>query len=111
MNDSNPTYSLEDLQAKVRIGHYAITLRAAESAGEMGMDEGDIKECIRALTEADFYKTMPSDKVPGTFQDVYKTEWNGKPIYAKLTLRSPGSRAVVVSFKRDQRQPPGEREP
>jgi hypothetical protein len=110
MNDSSPTYSLSDLKAKVDIGHYAITLKAAGDAGSMGMDEEDITDCIRALTKADFYKTMPSDKVPGRFQDVYKTHWCGKPIYAKLTLGFPGNKAVVVSFKRDQSQSPGENE-
>lgn len=108
MNHSTPTYSLLDLKAKVDIGHFAITLTAARDAGAMGMDEEDIRECIRALTEAEFYKTMPSDRVPGTFQDVYKTEWCRQPIYTKLTLGSPGNRAVVVSFKRDQSELTGE---
>lgn len=111
MTDSSPTYSLSDLKKKVEIAHYAITRAASEGAGAMGMDEEDIKGCIQALTAADFYKTMPSEKVPDTYQDVYKTRWYGKPVYAKFSLSPHGGKAVVVSFKRDQTQPPGENEP
>ena len=110
MSDASPTFPLGDLKKKVEIGHYAITRVASEGAGAMGMDEEDIKGCIQALTKADFYKTMPSEKVPNTHQDVYKTEWCAKPIYLKFSLSPHGGKAVVISFKRDQSQPPEEDE-
>ncbi|MEE8551494.1 MAG: type II toxin-antitoxin system MqsR family toxin [Gemmatimonadota bacterium] len=96
-----PTYSLADAQKKIELGYVQITWSALEGAAELEFDEEDIKECVCGLTTSDFDKTMPSHATPGTFQDVYKTEFYGKRVYTKLSLR-PGNKPVVVSFKRDE---------
>ena len=91
------------MQAKIEIGHYQITRSARIGAAELEIDEEGIKECICNLTAVDFDKTVPSERVEGTFQDVYKTRFCGKPIYAKLSLaQGRGRRTVVISFKRDE---------
>jgi hypothetical protein len=105
---ASPAYSLADMQAKIRIGHYAITTTARAGAASLGFDESDITECVCTLSAGHFYKSMPSESVPGTFQDVYRTEWDGKAIYAKLTLGAVGRRTVVISFKRDESASPEE---
>ena len=97
----SPKYSLADMQAKIEIGQYQITRSAKITAADLEMDEEDIKECICALTAAEFYKTMPSETVEGAFQDVYRTQFLAKSIYTKLTL-GPRRKTVVISFKRDE---------
>ena len=97
-----PRYSLDELKAKVAIGHYQLMRKAREGAAELGLDEASIKECISELTAADFYKTMPTENkyVLGTFQDVYKNSFCGKSIYIKLSVANAhGRKAVVISFK------------
>jgi len=69
----------------------------------------DILECVCELTPAHFYKTMPSEKPGGAFQDVYKTHWCGKPIYTKLNLSPPANKAVVISFTLDESDSPPEK--
>lgn len=99
----SPTYQLAQMQDKVRIGHFQIMKPAQEGAAELGLDEESIKECVCGLTPKDFYKTMPSKKVAGSFQDVYKTEFCGLPIYTKLSLSlGRGRKTVVISFTRDE---------
>lgn len=85
------------------MGHYQVTVRARGDAMDLGIDEQGIRDCICALTAEEFYKTAPSDKVPGSHQDVYKTWFCGRPIYTKLTLgRSGGRKTVVISFHLDE---------
>jgi hypothetical protein len=43
---------------------------------------------------------MPADKAPGLFQDVYKINFGGVPVYLKIQIGATG-RAVVISFKED----------
>jgi hypothetical protein len=45
---------------------------------------------------------MPSEQVPGQFQDVYRARYHGFAIYVKAQM-GPAGEAVVVSFKRDER--------
>jgi motility quorum-sensing regulator / GCU-specific mRNA interferase toxin len=93
-----PTYDLAWIQHKVRAGEYRTTRAAAAGASELGFDEGDIVACICALTWADFFKTMESDRRPGLWQDVYRPVYDGHQVYLKLQMHHD-SQAVVIQFK------------
>lgn len=92
------SYQLGQVQRMVGDGEYRITLSAARGAQQLGFDEKDIVACVRGLADADFGKTMRSEKVPGLMQDVYRPVYLGRELYVKLQLGSDG-KAVVVSFK------------
>lgn len=96
--DQKPTYDLAWIQHKVRAGEYRITRAAANGAAGMGFDESDIVSCICALTWADFHKTMPSKRVSGLFQDVYKPVYQRVHVYLKLQVYMDAD-AVVIQFK------------
>jgi len=96
-----PHYSLELIQEAIRQGRYAITTQAARDAAALYLDEGDVKACVLALEERQFYKTMPKRRRPGTNQDVYRCRYCGFAIYTKLQL-SPSNSTAVISFKRDE---------
>ena len=68
-------------------------------AGELGFDESDIVECVGALSSAHFYKTMEAEKRRGFWQDVYRTEYGGIPLYVKLQLegQTPGDTVEDVA--------------
>jgi hypothetical protein len=96
-----PCYSLEDVKEGVRTGRYWITRQAGIDAASTSFDESDIKECVLALKDQDFYKTMPSRKRPGMNQDVYRCRYAGLALYVRLQI-GRGGEAVVISFKLDE---------
>jgi hypothetical protein len=90
------------MQAMVRSGDYVVTGVAFNGALKLALDAGvDIEACVLALDESDFYKTMPSIKVPGLMQDVYKPTYGGHRLYVKLQIGKSGT-AVVIQFKGDE---------
>ena len=94
-----PTYSLALIKKLVSEGRRNITRSALRDAFDLGMEESDIDECVcEVLTEDDFYKTMPAEKVSGLWQDVYHVEFSGFLIYLKVQINLV-SNAVVISFK------------
>ena len=101
MPRDTPTYPLEQIQAAVRQGRYLITRRAADDAAALQFDEDDIKQCVLALRDVDFCKTMASRQVEGLWQDVYRCRYCGRPIYVKVQIGGDG-RAIVIAFKTDE---------
>jgi hypothetical protein len=110
--ERRPTYDLAEIQRLVKCGPlgYRIEPPAVNGAGRMGLDETDIIECVAALNDlpfargGNFYKTMPGELRPGTYHDVYKTTYDGQPVYCKLQLMitRSGNKAAVISFKEDE---------
>jgi len=96
-----PTYPLEDIKAAVEAGDWYPTVPAFETALQIYCDKADIEECVLALQPESFRKTMESEKKPGMWQDVYKTNHHGWPVYVKLQLAKTG-KTVVISFKLDE---------
>ncbi len=96
-----PRYLLEEVKKAIRDGRYWITRHAGLDAASLYLDEDDIKHCVLKLEEHHFFKTMPSTRIPGLNQDVYKCRYGGLPIYTKLQIGREGQ-AVVISFKRDE---------
>lgn len=97
-----PHYDLARIKDLVLLGRRIITGMAVNGAAEMGFDESDIEDCVGALTDSDFYKTMESEQLRGAWQDVYRPVYCGIAVYLKLQLvgRADDPQAVVIQFKR-----------
>lgn len=103
MNSSRPTYDLADVQRLASSPlNRVITGAAFNGAGELGLDEGAIVDCVLSLDVACFYKTMPAEKRPGSWQDVYRPTFEGFALYVKVQIveEYPDETVVVISFKR-----------
>jgi hypothetical protein len=96
MNDTS-TYDLERIKELVVEGRRIITLSALRGARSIGLEEDEIVDAVLALKAADFYKTMPAEKIPGLWQDVYRPNFRGVDLYVKLQITG---QAVIISFKR-----------
>ncbi len=100
MRRPNPYYPLPTIHDAARKGRYLITYTALKDASQLGLGPDEIVSSVLAITEVDFYKSMPSRQRPEAFQDVYRPTQDGLHLYVKLQLDSRG-KAVVISFKRD----------
>jgi motility quorum-sensing regulator/GCU-specific mRNA interferase toxin len=78
-------------QGKVRTTHSART-----GATALGMDYRDMLETVKALTPADFYKSMTTYADHRIWQDVYRPSTPAGDIYLKLTVLDD---LLIVSFK------------
>jgi motility quorum-sensing regulator / GCU-specific mRNA interferase toxin len=57
----------------------SITGSALKDAAALGYGSEEIIEVIQSMERGHFYKTMPSEKRPGYWQDVYRVpdgQWN-----------------------------------
>lgn len=79
-----PTYALVEIQRLVRSGAFQITNSARVGAAALGFDETAVVRCVLELTGNEFYKTMPSELVPGLWQDVYRPVFENEALYVKL---------------------------
>jgi len=93
-----PTYVLTEIQEKLRSGAFQITGTARRTATALGFDEKDVIACVLSLDHRDFYKSMESETVPGSWQDVYRPEFLGEMLYVKLSVLPTGWE-IVISFK------------
>lgn len=102
MNDDNisPHYDLKELQSLVKNGCWTIPPAHFKEATEQGFSRTDIVDTVMSLTPKVFYKAMPSEKLPGLWQDVYKPQRNGIKLYVKLQKSYDGKKCVVISFKK-----------
>jgi motility quorum-sensing regulator / GCU-specific mRNA interferase toxin len=97
----NPTYALEDIKSSLSDGKYVLTVSGLQGALQMGFEAEDVVDCIcEELGASHFYKTMPSEKVPGLWQDVYRIRFRGQRVYLKVQINARGY-AVIISFKED----------
>ena len=84
----------------------AITLSAEDGCYELGLTLEDVWTALGDLDGPNcrFYKSMPSDKRPDDFFDVYELFIGPHAIYLKfkVTDRPTGSVLGVVSFKRNE---------
>lgn len=95
-----PYYDLEFVKGLISEGNYRVTLRARQDALSIGFDAAAVRDCVLALNETHFYKSMAAEKMPGLWQDVYKVRYAGVFVYLKLQISFAG-RAVIISFKED----------
>jgi len=94
-----PSYDLATIQDTVaKNGIESFTMMALNGIVTMGMNVQEALLVIKTLSSKDFYKTMPAQKDPGMFQDVYRALTpNGKTAYIKFTAYTNGR--VVIQFK------------
>jgi hypothetical protein len=76
-----PTHDLEAVKNAVEARKMIVTSKVLRAASDVLCDRTEIESCILELVPACFTKTMPSKKRPGRMQDVYKTRYEGFPIY------------------------------
>ncbi|MEK6581352.1 MAG: type II toxin-antitoxin system MqsR family toxin [Nitrospirota bacterium] len=102
MSASKPKYDLSKIKKLLcDSDSYRITVKAHSGAAELGyMDAESIVDVIENIQEDDFHKSMPSEKVPGLLQDVYRVNDGNNKIYIKLQLSVNGKKVVVVQFKK-----------
>jgi motility quorum-sensing regulator / GCU-specific mRNA interferase toxin len=94
-----PTYQLSQIKLLIRELKFSITGTAADEAWALGYEEDDIVKCVLALEPSELHKTMESERIPGLWQDVYRTKLDGKVIYLKLQIEQKYGHAVVIQFK------------
>ena len=97
-----PTYDLSGIKLLAQQNKLSFTYSANLGAAELGMDSSEVRGIISNLGSGDFYKSMPSTAVSGSWQDVYKPVLPGVgELYVKFGV---GGNAVVeiklVSFKK-----------
>jgi hypothetical protein len=99
-NPGTPAYDLERIQQLVGQGDLSrvITTAAYEGADEWDWGRAEIVEAVLALAPHHFHKTMPAEKRPGFWQDVYHLPFRGEEVYIKLQI-DPKGFAVVIQFK------------
>lgn len=99
-----PSYPLEEVRALAACaGKRHLTATAAATARtELEMTVLDVFAAVAKLHASDFYKTMPSEREPGLFQDVYRPTVvcpafpRGVRVYCKVQIING---VIVISFK------------
>jgi len=74
------------------------TVGAADGADDLEMDNTDVVAVIQALTNADFDKSMTSNRDHAVWQDVYKPTAGKRTVYVKFTLDHQ-KEFLLISFK------------
>lgn len=91
-----PSYDLATIQDTVaENGIESFTMMALNGIVTMGMNVQEALLVIKTLSSKDFYKTMPAQKDPGMFQDVYEPS---PQMVKRLISSSPLIRMDVLSF-------------
>jgi hypothetical protein len=99
-NYTAPHYDLKELQDLVKNGNWIIPRSQFKEATQHGFSRTNIEDIVLSLTHEDFYKTMPAEKHPGKWQDVYKPIRNFTKVYVKLQKTYDDKKCVVISFKK-----------
>lgn len=101
---SVPTYPLAEVHrlASTVDARFVTGTAERDAWAELGLKRDGIFRIVAALTTADFYKSMPSEQNPGTFQDVYRPtcctplHQGGVQLYCKVQVVT---KRIVISFK------------
>jgi hypothetical protein len=96
-----PRYNLDEFLRLFAERKYQITTSAISDAQKMEMDKSDIVMCATNLKHTCFSHSMESEKLPGTFQDVYRVVHKEKEIYLKLQILD-GTVVVGVPNEKDK---------
>lgn len=96
-----PHYSLSTIKQLIRDSHLFITAQTIkDTALNYGYDGDDIVQTILHLSESNFYKSMPSEKIPVIWQDLYFKD-PAKPDEAFIILQiNHRLKKTVIQFKK-----------
>lgn len=95
---TEPSYDLRLIQKSLStVKSLRMTLSSRKDAFSLGFDDDEIVSVIQSIAPEDFYKSMPSLKMPDLpNQDVYRVFWNRLYLYIKFQYVNG---FLVVSFK------------
>jgi motility quorum-sensing regulator / GCU-specific mRNA interferase toxin len=94
-----PTHDLETIKVVFSdTKGLSITGSALKDAAALGYGSEEIIEVIQSIESGHFYKTMPSEKRPGYWQDVYRVPDGDVELYVKFTSDTV-TEFKLLSFK------------
>ena len=96
MEKRRPHCPLSVVHTLVEQGQVRATKTALGGAAAMDLDFDDMLNVVRALTIADFYKSMTTHADHRIWQDVYQPSTAAGDVYLKLTVIDD---LLIVSFK------------
>jgi motility quorum-sensing regulator/GCU-specific mRNA interferase toxin len=96
MEKGAPHCKLPVVKAMIEAGKVRSTLSALAGAAALGFDFEGIVSVVKALTPADFYKSMTTHADHRVWQDVYRPATSAGEVYLKLTVIDD---VLIVSFK------------
>ncbi len=96
MEKNTPHYKLSVVKALIEAGKVRSTLSALAGGAALGFDFDGIIAVIKALTPADFYKSITTHADHRRWQDVYRPSTPAGEVYLKLMVIDD---LLIVSFK------------
>lgn len=96
MEKRTPYCKLSVVKALVEMGKVRATGSALAGGAALGFDFESIISVVKALTPADFYKSMTTHADHRVWQDVYRPTTSAGEVYLKLTVIDD---VLIVSFK------------
>jgi len=96
MEKKSPHCKLAVVKAMVEAGKVRSTFSALAGGAALGFDFDGMLDVVRALTMADFYKSMTTHADHRIWQDVYRPTTPAGEVYLKLTVIDD---VIIVSFK------------
>ena len=96
MEKGTPHCKLPVVKAMIEAGKVRSTLSALAGGAALGFDFEGIVSVVKALTPADFYKSMTTHADHRIWQDVYRPATSAGEVYLKLTVIDD---VLIVSFK------------
>ena len=96
MEKKSPHCKLAVVKAMVEAGKVRSTFSALAGGAALGFDFDGMLDVVRALTMADFYKSITTHADHRIWQDVYRPTTPAGDVYLKLTVIDD---VIIVSFK------------
>ena len=96
MEKRKPHCALPKIKAMIEAGKVRSTMSALTGGAALGFDFDGMIEVVKALTPADFYKSMTTHADHRVWQDVYRPTTPAGEVYLKLTVIND---VLIVSFK------------
>jgi motility quorum-sensing regulator / GCU-specific mRNA interferase toxin len=96
MEKGSPHCKLSVVRAMIEAGKVRSTMSALAGGAALGFSFEEIIEVVKALTVADFYKSMTTHADHRMWQDVYRPATPAGEVYLKLMVVDD---VLIVSFK------------
>ena len=96
MEKRSPHCPLSIVKTLLEAGRVRTTHAARSGANDLGLDLAGMLVVVRALTPADFHKSMTTHADHRIWQDVYRPKTEVGDVYLKLTVIDD---VLIVSFK------------
>jgi motility quorum-sensing regulator/GCU-specific mRNA interferase toxin len=96
MEKGTPHCKLAVVKALIEAGKVRSTMSALAGGAALGFDFEGIVAVVKALTPADFHKSMTTHADHQVWQDVYRPTTPAGEVYLKLTVIDD---LLIVSFK------------